>query len=71
MNTTRFVPALICLLALNAPIEPTSAQQAGSYEELLVLFRDWREFESPPQLDGAPDYTAGQFDRRYPEARCR
>ena len=67
MNTTRFVPALICLLALNAPIEPTSAQQAGSYEELLALFRDWREFESPPKLDGAPDYTAGQFDRRYPE----
>ena len=67
MNTTRFVPALICLLALNAAIEPVPAQQPGSYEELLALFRDWREFESPPTLDGAPDYTAGQFDSRYPE----
>ena len=37
----------------------------GNYDELLRLFADWREFERPPLLDGAPDYTAETFERRY------
>jgi hypothetical protein len=28
------------------------------YQKLVELFNDWREFESPPLLNGAPDYTA-------------
>ncbi|NNJ41000.1 MAG: hypothetical protein HKP60_09035 [Eudoraea sp.] len=34
---------------------------------MLGLFRDWRIFETPPQLDGAPDYTAESFEKRHPE----
>ena len=34
------------------------------YADLLQLFQEWREFESPPQLDGAPDYTAETFAAR-------
>jgi len=41
--------------------------KSGSYEELLTLFAEWREFEQPPLLDGAPDYTAATFDTRYGE----
>jgi len=67
MNTNRLAHTLVCLLALGAPVGSTAAQQNGNYDELLELFRDWREFERPPTLDGAPDYTAGQFDRRYPQ----
>ncbi|MBT8223305.1 MAG: hypothetical protein KJN96_09075, partial [Eudoraea sp.] len=37
------------------------------YKDLLGLFRDWRIFETPPQLDGAPDYTAESFEKRHPE----
>ena len=37
-----------------------------SYKDLLQLFTEWREFESPPRLDGAPDYTAEQFQTRRP-----
>ena len=33
------------------------------YQVLVDLFRDWREFEEPPRLNGAPDYTANRFDR--------
>jgi hypothetical protein len=33
----------------------------GDYEELVALFHDWREFEEPPMLDGAPDYTAARM----------
>jgi hypothetical protein len=38
---------------------------SGSYEDLLQLYADWRAFENPPVLDGAPDYTAATFDSRY------
>ena len=38
-----------------------------SYEALVELFEDWREFESPPMRDGAPDYTAERFNAAYEE----
>jgi len=31
---------------------------SNSYEDLLVLFEEWRAFESPALADGVPDYTA-------------
>ena len=31
------------------------------YQKLVELFGDWREFESPPLLNGAPNYTTGRF----------
>jgi len=39
--------------------------QSSSYQDLLELFAEWREFERPPSLEGAPDYTAATFARRY------
>jgi len=45
----------------------TTASAAGSYDDLVQLFAEWREFERPPNLDGAPDYTAATFDARYAE----
>jgi hypothetical protein len=41
-----------------------SAQPSAGHDELLALFADWREFESPPLRDGAPDYTADTFAAR-------
>ena len=38
---------------------------ADTHEDLLDLFEDWRNFERPPLLDGAPDYTAEMFSTRY------
>jgi hypothetical protein len=40
------------------------ARKSPSYDDLLALFSDWREFESPPLLNGAPDYTAAGFAAR-------
>ena len=54
-----FILALALTLSLNV--------SAANYSDLLQLFEKWREFESPPLLDGAPDYTAEQFERRYAE----
>jgi len=33
----------------------------STYDALVQLFADWREFESPPLRDGAPDYTSAAF----------
>ncbi|NKI30929.1 DUF885 domain-containing protein [Croceivirga thetidis] len=38
-----------------------------SYDDLVLLFHDWREFENPPKLDGAPDYTKATFEKRWPK----
>ncbi|MEJ2541774.1 MAG: DUF885 family protein [Gemmatimonadota bacterium] len=36
----------------------TATRTPGTPEELVVLFREWREFERPDFQDGVPDYTA-------------
>ena len=53
---------LILALAVSLSFNVSAAE----YSDLLELFEEWREFESPPLLDGAPDYTAEQFESRYP-----
>jgi len=58
--------ALVSLL-LVAGAFPATARAAGSYDDLLALFKDWREFESPPWSHGAPDYTAERFAERHQE----
>jgi len=40
---------------------PTS----NKYEDLTALFQEWRTFENPPLRDGAPDYTAETFKKRW------
>jgi hypothetical protein len=65
------LPALFGLLFLfsacqreeqSAPI-PTST----SYQSLVDLFKEWRSFEMPPTFNGAPDYRAETFNKRWPE----
>ena len=40
---------------------------SSEYSDLVALFDQWRDFERPPMLDGAPDYTRSGFDGRRPE----
>ncbi|MDY2586937.1 hypothetical protein SNF14_06270 [Winogradskyella aquimaris] len=34
---------------------------------MVALFKEWRTFEKPPLLNGAPDYTAKTFEQRWPQ----
>ncbi len=43
------------------------AAHASNYADLVELFADWRAFESPPFVNGAPDYTAQRFAQAYEE----
>ena len=36
----------------------------SNYVQLVDLFQRWREFETPPISNGAPDYTSKQFESR-------
>jgi hypothetical protein len=38
----------------------------NNYSDLVSLFKEWRTFEKPPLLDGAPDYTKETFENRWP-----
>ncbi len=43
----------------------TSSAQGGSYDELVELFAEWREFERPAFTDGVPDYTAAAMSAQH------
>jgi hypothetical protein len=59
-----FVLSFSCQTSSNqvAEIEKTQA----TYSDLVKLFKEWRTFEKPPLLDGAPDYTKATFEKRWP-----
>ena len=39
--------------------------QPAEYQALVDLFNDWRKFEDPPRVNGAPDYTADRFKKDH------
>jgi uncharacterized protein (DUF885 family) len=49
---------------LGAMLMASAASAAGSYDDLLVLFRDWQRLEQPALRDGAPDYTVAAIASR-------
>ncbi len=53
-----FITAVSCLAESNAP---------AGYRDLVALFEEWRAFERPANLDGAPDYTASAMAKRHEE----
>ena len=61
---------ITCIFFSCTPSAPTpdtpTAEVTSDYQALLTLFQEWRTFEQPPLLDGAPDYTAAAFQQRRP-----
>ncbi len=54
-----FISAALLMTACN------SLSASLDHDELVQLFEDWRAFESPPRVDGAPDYTRAGFEQRH------
>src|SRR5262245_1118204 len=47
---------------------------ASRYEDLVALFKEWRQFQGPALRDGVPDYTPAAMaeqKRRLPELQRR
>ena len=55
---------LFCAIGLAIRFPSVFAQKTNNYETLHELFFEWRKFENPPLLNGAPDYTKSQFRKR-------
>ncbi|MDH3400945.1 MAG: hypothetical protein OEM03_08245, partial [Chromatiales bacterium] len=60
-----FFLAWLALVPLTGDAASGVKSEPG-YDDLLVLFSEWRSFERPPLLEGAPDYTREQFAARQP-----
>ena len=45
----------------------TTKNQSLKYDDLVLLFSHWRNFENPPLLNGAPDYTRERFEEDQSE----
>lgn len=54
----------LVLGVIPSAVSTAATAETTSYADLLDLFEDWREFESPPLLNGAPDYTVQTFAAR-------
>ena len=63
MIFSRFVISYLVLLFSCTMKSKEELNQASSYVDLEKLFLDWRNFENPPLLNGAPDYTKSQFKK--------
>lgn len=65
---------VVCLVLLALLTLACQSKQEGkkmsTHQDLLTLFREWRTFERPPLLEGAPDYTAETFAARQAEYRA-
>ncbi len=64
MKNNFSLQTVLFLLFLLFNQTQTLAQQ-DSYDDLVVFFKEWRAFETPPLRDGAPDYTKETFDNRW------
>ena len=50
-----------------ASLEAQTNSSSKDYSSLVGLFYEWREFENPPLLNGAPNYTKNSFNKRHAE----
>jgi hypothetical protein len=68
MKHSNSISRLILLLMFSFIYESGISQpkQTNNYISLVSLFKDWRAFEKPPLLKGAPDYTVLSFNKRGP-----
>ena len=55
----------VLLMGTNAINSQQKNPQPPEYRSLVELFNDWRDFEDPPRLNGAPDYTADRFKKDH------
>jgi hypothetical protein len=55
----------VLLMGTNQMYGQQNNPQPIEYRELVELFNNWRDFENPPRLNGAPDYTADRFKKDH------
>ncbi|MBD1260440.1 hypothetical protein HZY62_07560 [Maribacter polysiphoniae] len=65
--SNSFIPFLITIFILSLGQHGMAQNKTtATYDGLVQLFKEWRTFEKPPLREGAPDYTAATFEKRWP-----
>lgn len=72
MRTTTVIFSLLVILFFSCQTDKkestrenkTENLRFNNYEDLVALFNEWRTFETPPKLEGAPDYRKATFTQR-------
>ena len=59
------IPLVIFIFLIWEP-GMSQIQTTDNYQDLEILFKEWRAFEAPPLREGAPDYTVATFEKRWP-----
>ena len=62
-----FIIALIVVAGCGPTSAPESRFQYSSYDDLVVFFDEWREFQKPVLVDGLPDYSPEAMGVQYRE----
>lgn len=57
-STALTAVAVLASLSLSAVLTP-AGPAGGRYDDLVALFKEWREFQHPRVDNGVPDYTPG------------
>ncbi|HKJ17629.1 MAG TPA: DUF885 family protein [Xanthomonadales bacterium] len=63
----RFLLLALAMCSISFCLHASEASDNDGYSRLIELFEDWRDFENPPRLEGAPDYTEATNQRRHQE----
>lgn len=61
-----FLLSMVFMIGLHSNDTYSQVNNNNGYKELVSLFNEWRAFERPPLLHGAPDYTKETFTKRQP-----
>lgn len=72
MRTTTVILSLLLMLFFSCQTDKkertrgtqTKNLTSKDYQDLVALFKEWRTFEIPPKLEGAPDYREATFTQR-------
>ena len=66
-NKTILQYLFITIFILCSNSDVFAQKNNEGYNDLLELFKRWRNFEQPPLLNGVPNYTNVCFESRQPE----
>jgi len=64
LATPLSLAAVLTAAACTQPETPADAG-TGTYEDLVQLFAEWREFEAPDYISGVPDYSSGAMAAKH------
>ncbi|MGE0772727.1 MAG: DUF885 family protein [Cyclobacteriaceae bacterium] len=67
MIRNLFYLVLLSGLAVGCTKTDEPVAKATTYEELVQLFEEWRQFHAPKMIDGVPDYSAAAMSQQHAE----